>query len=245
MRTVEDLRAALVSLESAAPSTEELLAKHLANARPTVRRSHRNRAWPTVITGFALAAAIVIGVVAVLHGSADDRTVTGHLAADSPGIALPFRLTGNHTQLTLLNAHSDTASGNASGTITVAEYGSEVVIDVRTVSGRSTHSASASKVAVNGVDGWVDASCGLRDATSSHASAGTSTSNPSASEVNPTCSLSFDDGPWRVAIYVAGPGGGYRKITAQQFLQIGNHLQLADSPHDSSTWFSSSTVLAK
>ncbi len=246
MRTVEDLRGALASLESQAPAVDDLLVRSSRTTSPVERRPRR---WLLPIAAAGATVAVVLGA----NGLAGLRRGTGQStgasdstsrpAATGQGRLLPFRLTSALPQLKLLDAHSNANPATSYGTAVVAEYGMEVTINVSTATGQQSRSAGASRVAVGDARGWIDVTCGLRAAVSVSAAAGHSPANPDVSTFNDTCSLFYDSGPWHVAIYVAGPGGGSRKITRQQFLQIGDRLQLADSPSDSSTWFAADELL--
>jgi hypothetical protein len=243
MRTVEDLREALVSLEDEAPAVNVLLLK---SSRATRHVERRPRRWVLPALAAGLTIAVVLGVAEGRSGSGPANGAshkTNGAAAGGPSRLLPFRLTNSLPQLTLLDVHSDATSPPFYGTAVLAEYGMEVTIDVRTARGHPTRSASASGADVAAVEGWIDTSCGVRAAPSSVPPLDTSDAGSTAPDFNPTCSLTYDSGPWSVAIYVAGPGGGSRKITAEQFLQIEDRLQLADSPADPSSWFASNELL--
>jgi hypothetical protein len=234
MPTIDDLRAALFSLEGEAPAIDELLSKATATAAPSLQRPRRSL-LPAVVA--AVAVALVVGVLHELHGHFGVPSGAGHApsrtAAGSHGRLLPLQLTSSLAQLTVIDAHSDTDPTTAAGTVVVAEYGMEVTIEANVI-GSSTHSAAASPVDVNGIEGWIDTGCGTRPAPTSP-----------VPTVNLTCSLSFKTGPWHVAIYVAGPGGGSRQVTPQQFLEIGDRLKFADSASDTSTWFGADTFLPR
>ena len=245
MRTVEDLREALVSLEDEAPAVNDLLVK---SSRVTQRGERRPSGWVLPAGAIGLMIAVVLGVAGVAglrsgsgQGSGARHTTSG--ATSGPGRLLPFRLTSSLPQLTLVDVHSDATTAASYGTAVVAEYGMEVTIDVRIAGGHPARSAAASPTNVSGVRGWIDASCGVRDAPSSAAPSGSSAATSTPPAFNPGCSLTFDSGPWQVAIYVAGPGGGSRPITPGQFLQIGNRLKLAVSSGDPSTWFGSTELV--
>lgn len=248
MRTVDDLREALMSLEDEAPAVDELLAR---SSRANQRVELRPRRWalPAVSAGLTIAVVLCVAGVAALPPNSGQATGATHstsrASAGGLGPLLPFRLRSSLPELTLLDARSDASSTSSYGTAVVAEYGMEVTIDVRTGRSQANPSASASRADVAGVEGWLDVSCGLRAAQSSVAPLGTSAASPPAPTFNATCSLSYDSGPWHVAIFVAGPGGGFRKITSEQFLQIGDRLQLAAAPSDSSTWFAADQLLPR
>jgi hypothetical protein len=242
MPTTDDLREALVSLEAGAPSTQELL-----SALPGAAARHgrqRRSAVPAVVAAvlITVAAIAVAGLAALRTGSS-----SGAQHSDAPvpagghGPLLPFRVTGSLSQLSNVDAkpHSDTDPAHASGRAVVAEYGMEVTIDVRAAGGNPAAVTTGSAVTVHGHTGRVDARCPLRAATPSAAGAAWW-----AEPINPTCALSYVSGPWQVVIYVAGPGGGSRRVTAHQFVEIGDHLSLAGS-RDPSTWFSSDVLLPK
>lgn len=245
MRTVDDLRAALVSLECEAPAVDDLL---VTSSRATEPAQWRSRRWMLPAAAAGLTIAVVLGVDGLVAlRSGQDQAIGAHPAISRPAVGhgrlLPYRLTSSLRQLTLVDVQSDANPATSYGTAVVAEYGMEVTIDVSTGRGQSARSASASRTAVGGVEGWIDVTCGLRAAQSAPIAPGNSAARSSASTFNPSCSLSYNSGPWQVAIYVAGPGGGFRTITRQQFLQIGDRLQLADSASDSSTWFSADELL--
>jgi hypothetical protein len=234
MPTVEDLRAALFSLEGEAPAIDNLLSKATVTAERSPLRSRRS-----LMPAAVAAVAVVLGVGGLheLHGrsglSSGAVRAPSRTAAGSHGRLLPFQLTSSLAQLTVIDVHSDTNPTTASGTVVVAEYGMEVTIEANVV-GSPTHSAAASPVAVNGDEGWIDTDCGTRPAPTS-----------TVSSINLTCSLSFESGPWHVAIYVAGPGGGSEEVTPQQFLEIGDRLKFAYSADDTSTWFGADTFLPR
>ena len=246
MRTVDDLRAALVALEREAPDLEALLAER-STTTPQSAPHHRRWLLPAVAAGATITVALAAAGLVALRSGSDGPAGSSHHptgpAATGDGRLLPFRLTSPLPQLTLIDVHSGTNPARPFGTAVLAEYGMEVTIDVSAFADRPTRSASASRVAVGGVEGWIDVGCGVRPAVSSSATSGEPTLDAAWSDVNPTCSLTYDRGPWQVAIYVAGPGGGSRKITSEQFRQIGDHLQLADSPGDRSTWYPSGELL--
>ena len=234
MPTIDDLRAALVSLEGEAPAIDNLLSKTTVTAERSPVHSRRS-----LVSAAVLTVAILLGVGGLheLHGRSGlfsgGVRAPGGIAAGGHGRLLPFQLTSSLAQLTVIDVHSDTNPTTASGTVVVAEYGMEVTIEA-TVDGSPAHSAAASSVAVNGVEGWIDTGCGTRPAPTSP-----------VQSINLTCSLSFDAGPWHVAIYVAGPGGGSRDVTPQQFLEIGDRLTFANSADDTSTWFGADTFLPR
>lgn len=243
MRTIEDLREALMSLESEAPAIDELLA---GPAR--VQRVKQPRRWVLPAAAAGLTAAVVLGATAIAAlrsggGEPAGASLATSRTAVGPARLLPFRLRSSLPQLTLVYVRSDTRPTRSYGTAVVVEYGMEVTIDVRIAVGQPARSASASRTHVGGVEGWIDASCGVRAAPSSAAPASSSAATSTAPAFNPACSLSYDSGPWQVSIYVAGPGGGSRKITSDQFLQIGRRLQLAAASDDSATWFTSDKLL--
>jgi hypothetical protein len=238
VRTVDDLRAALESLEAVAPDPDQVLAK-VSTGFVGDERHARRRFAPTVAVALTVTCVLaVVGLAALLSGSArtpSARHTSNQAAAGNHGRPLPFRLTGSlGGHLAALDIHSDIDPARASGNAVLAEYGMELTIAVATGSNGSTHTASATPTLIHGQPGWIDISCPVRPAP------------PSAAQTtNLTCSLSYDSGPWNIAIYVAGPGGGSQKITPQLFLELADHLQLATSPSDPSTWFESNSLLPR
>lgn len=243
MPTIDDLRTALTSLESEAPDVETLLMS------PAQR--HDRIAGGTLERRLPASAVLLIAVVALVVFAAWNAgsSPSNRAGSNSPNgsgapqnVLLPFRLTSALEPAQLADASSFTGGENPTGAAVLTEYGMEVTIHVDTNVGAQVYLSAATPVQVDGVTGWIDTECGLRPAISS----ARPTAGPSAtpSEFNPQCSLFFVSGPWRVLIYVAGPGGGTRDITNEQFEDIGARLQLAAST-DPATWFRSGDLLPR
>ncbi len=147
-------------------------------------------------------------------------------------LQLPFRLDGAPAKITTLTAGSDTDARTPGGSAIVAEFGMEVTVQVsRLVAGRPAD-PSATTVKIGPYNGHVNTHCAVQSAPA-----------PGTTPSPADCALTYRAGQWQVAIFVAGPGGGSRPITAQQFVDIARHLRLASNPSDPATWFDAAIAL--
>lgn len=148
---------------------------------------------------------------------------------------LPFGFDRTAPRLAALTARSDTGKRTPSGSVILVEYGMEVTVNVTTAELGEPATRTATSVTVDSQQGQIDTSCSVQPAPSADPGADHGASHSD-------CYLMFRDGPWHIQIFVAGPGGGSRKVTSAQFLRIGEHLRLATSPSDTATWFDASAL---
>ncbi|MGH8888440.1 MAG: hypothetical protein ACRDV3_01610 [Acidothermaceae bacterium] len=162
-------------------------------------------------------------------------TVADAVDTDAPAVMmLPFRIGSTHPHATALIAESDTGPRTPGGSAVLAEYGMEVTVEVSEATAGTSDNTSGQPVTIGEYSGRVDTRCSIQQAPA-----------PGTTPAHSDCQLTFQAGRWQVAIYVNGPGGGSRKITPAQFVDIGEHLTLAAQPSNPATWFDASTAIPR